>query len=124
MPHQAASPNNATVPAPPPQSAVRVDVYYESVIVSGQLDAWSSPTMIEAVLDLAGPGPSAIDLDLSDVTFLDSAGLRALTELTRKLPTMRIVAVSRQVMEILSMTAMTDLVSIHVWQRAEREEDQ
>jgi anti-anti-sigma factor len=104
-----------------PQNSVRVDVFYESVVVSGELDLWSSQAMVNAVLELAGPGPSAVDLDLSEVTFMDSAGLQALVELTAALSTMRIVAVSPQVLHVLAMTDMTDIVSIHVWERAGRE---
>jgi anti-anti-sigma factor len=99
----------------PPQNLVSIDVFYECVVVTGELDAWSTPALVEKVLQLAGPGGSAVDLDLSEVTFMDSRGLHALLELHQLLPTLRIVSVSTQGQRVLRMTNMTDIVSTHPW---------
>jgi anti-anti-sigma factor len=49
------------------------------LVLAGELDGPSSSTLLDAVIELLSTPPlSSIEIDLADVTFLDSAGLRAL----------------------------------------------
>ena len=63
----------------------RIDVYAATsssgctVSVSGEVDSTTAPGLRNCLLEvLARPGTTAVEVDLRDVTFLDSAGLSAL----------------------------------------------
>jgi anti-sigma B factor antagonist len=45
---------------------------------TGRMDVESSPSVRQAILDLAGQGITALVVDLSQVDFMDSSGLSAL----------------------------------------------
>ena len=63
------------------------------------IDAW-----------LATFGRAAIDIDLSGVTFLDAAALRALLSAVSRNPNMRIVAPSRVVERVLDLTGTRNIL--------------
>ena len=48
-----------------------------TLVLSGELDLAAAAGLETTVLDLCGEGVSAIELDLSQLTFMDSIGLRA-----------------------------------------------
>jgi anti-anti-sigma factor len=48
------------------------------VTVAGEMDMLSATVLQDAVADVLGRRPRRIELDLHDVTFLDSAGIRTL----------------------------------------------
>ena len=89
---------------------LRIDVIYERVIVAGEIDMSTSPVIVETVLALAGPARRPIDLDLSQVTFMDSKGLHALLQIRTQLPTLRVVALSKQVARLLELTGLTTTI--------------
>jgi anti-sigma B factor antagonist len=51
--------------------------------LAGELDLITAPALDEAVRDLPANGP--VTLDLSQLTFIDSSGLRAIAEISRNL---------------------------------------
>ena len=51
--------------------------------VRGELDIATSPRLAEAVTGVLGAGPTALVLDLSETTFLDSSGARQLVRAAR-----------------------------------------
>ena len=59
--------------------AVRVDAEHRTFFLSGELDRYSAPALEAAVsqADWLDAGP--VRFDLSELTFIDSSGLRALT---------------------------------------------
>ena len=57
------------------QEVVRDGVYW--IALSGELDLASASLLQETVNDLAGEAISAVVLDLSGLSFLDSTGVRA-----------------------------------------------
>ena len=73
------------------------------VAVSGELDIVSGPRMAQSFLKLATRSP-VLELDLSEVTFMDACGLRALLWLKQAVPTVRVVAMSQRVERILEIT--------------------
>ena len=91
----------------PQQALLNIDVISERVIAAGEIDMATAPVIMEAVLELAGPARCPIDLDLSQITFIDSSGLHALLQLVGQLPMMRVVACSRQVERLLELTGLT-----------------
>jgi len=54
------------------------------VRVAGDLDLGAVPEINAALAEVEARGPRAIAMDLSDVTHLDSTGLRALLESARR----------------------------------------
>ena len=53
---------------------------------------------------------ATIDLDLTDVAFMDSVGLRELLILKGSLPTLRVVAVSSRLRRTFALTGTTELL--------------
>ena len=50
-----------------------------TIAVSGEIDATTAPGLRSSLLEVLGrPGVDAVEVDLTGVTFLDSAGLSAL----------------------------------------------
>ena len=52
-----------------------------TVLLEGELDISSAPILVEDVSQVLADGPSEVVLDLRDLTFLDSSGLRAFFDL-------------------------------------------
>jgi anti-anti-sigma factor len=73
----------------------------------GELDMASSPELLGAVRQAAAAGP--LLLDLGGLEFMDSSGVRALDDLARELPTLRIAGdlppAVRRVLELTGMMA-------------------
>jgi anti-sigma B factor antagonist len=89
---------------------LKIDVFYERVIAAGELDLATSPAIEAAVVKLAGPDAFAIDLDLSQITFMDSSGLHSLLRLRALHPSIRVVAASDQVRRLLEITGLITLL--------------
>jgi anti-sigma B factor antagonist len=61
------------------ETTVSADRHLTTVWVAGELDRDSAGGLIEAFrVELAGPVPRMIEVDLSAVTFIDAAGVRSL----------------------------------------------
>ena len=73
------------------------------VKVSGEVDSLTAPELLDAVLRSA-----LCEVDLSEVSFMDSGGLHALIQLRAECEGFRIVAMSRVVQRLLDMTAMSE----------------
>ena len=78
------------------------------VKVSGEIDISSAPVMIEAVMRAM-----AVELDLSEVTFIDSTGLSGLINLRNSRGALAIVAVSPQVQRVLERTGLVESLLMH-----------
>lgn len=55
------------------------------VRVSGELDLASSPTLAAELEEAAASGEGPLILDVSDLTFIDSTGLRVLIDVAQRL---------------------------------------
>ena len=79
--------------------------------MSGELDDRSAAATSETVRRLAGVERTApFDLDLSDVTFIDSVGLRELLRLRQRVPMLRIVAVNTRIQRLFEITGTAELL--------------
>lgn len=76
------------------------------VRVAGEVDMHTAPTIEDAVMKLVDP----VQLDLGDVTFMDSTGLKVLLKLRRLRPEIRVVAVSPTVEHLLDLTRTRFLI--------------
>ena len=86
-----------------------------SISIGGELDTATSPRLISVVRDVVADRTERIDLDCSDVWFLDSAGVRALivvrNEAIRRGVDFALVRPSETVSRILDMTGLTALLT-------------
>ena len=92
-----------------PEGVLTVEVIDDRVYVAGELDGYSASRLREQ-LDELGASGTAIDLDLSEVTFIDSGGLHALTRLRQSFALLRVVAVSSRVERLLAVSGLTDVI--------------
>jgi anti-anti-sigma factor len=77
------------------------------ITVRGELDIVSVDGLLRRLVALAGPAPGEIALDLSQVTFIDCTGMRALSGINDYVQavggSVRIVAASRQVARLYNL---------------------
>lgn len=96
---------------PPPAAAVHV------IELSGRLDAVSTPATVKHIRSAIAEGQRYILLDMAQVTFLSSSGLRALLLARKDLlahgGTLRLCAIQPQVYEVFVLTGFTQVFAIH-----------
>jgi anti-sigma B factor antagonist len=94
---------------------VAVDGEVARVAISGELDGSSAPRLITTVHDIVSPVLRAIELDCAAVTFLDSAGVRALivsrNEATHNGIDLVLVHPSPPVSRVIEMTGLVGLLT-------------
>jgi serine/threonine-protein kinase RsbW len=85
--------------------------------LSGRLDAVRTDAAIEQVHGAITDGARKVLLDLSDVTFLSSSGLRALLLMRKELLAhdgeLRLCALRPEVQEVFALTGFTQVFTIH-----------
>lgn len=81
-----------------------------SIVVRGELDISAGPILDDAIRDVSDPG--SMTLDLADVTFIDSSGLRSLLNASRRAQAgggmVRLRGVGPEVQRLLEITGTTD----------------
>lgn len=84
--------------------------------VSGELDLATASTLEDALGEL----PSSADpvvVNLSECTFLDSAGMRVLLTAARRLTdehrSLRVVTADPRILRVLEITALDTLIAVH-----------
>ena len=93
------------------QGSFSIEQRGDCLRVSGELDDQCAAATAETVRRLAAADPTApFDLDLSDVTFIDSIGLRELLRLRQRVPMLRVVAVNTRVQRLLEITGTAELL--------------
>ncbi|MGH3264689.1 MAG: STAS domain-containing protein [Trebonia sp.] len=97
---------------------VRRSRYGTVVLVGGDLDVETDESFQAILLDVMRSYSPRLLLDLTSVTFMDCAGLRALVLTRRRAETrkgsVRLVAASPVVRRVIAMTRMTDSFPITV----------
>src|SRR5688572_11553379 len=91
-----------------PSKPFSIEVAEGRVKITGELDISSTPEMIETVMRAM-----TVELDLSDVTFIDSSGLSALINLRNSRAALHIVAVSPNVQRVLECTCLVETLLTH-----------
>jgi len=85
------------------------------VTVEGELDLHTARTLMGTVDDtLTTPDLAAIVIDLSGVTFLDSATLHVLIRAKQRNVSMKVVNPSATVLRLLDLTGTRDYLMNHV----------
>ena len=84
------------------------------VAVSGRVDTITAPELEKCITENTD-GVKELILDLSDINYTSSAGLRVLLKaqkLMNKQGSMKVTGVQSEVMEILNMTGFSDILTI------------
>ena len=101
----------------PKEFEVTVESAGEEVLVarvSGDLDLATSPRFSEALA--AAPAARRVVIDLTDCTFLDSSGVRALVQAVREIPEgeRRVdVVAGPAILRVLEITGVDRMVPVH-----------
>lgn len=88
------------------------------VVVSGELDVGSAPTLLRYLLDLMTAPIDTITLDLNELSFIDSSGLKALIAARADAETVGITLTLRDVAaqprRVLELTGLDELFDLDV----------
>jgi len=87
-----------------------IEVNDDVISLSGDLDAHTAPRLDEAVNDLVRAGKQRIVLEMSEVGFVDSSGLRSMIRARNEGGDRDVViqSPSNATMRLLEITGMTD----------------
>jgi anti-sigma B factor antagonist len=87
-----------------------------TLILSGELDLAVAAGLEATILGLSGEGVSAVELDLSRLTFMDSSGLRAVLRAHELCAEhgcdFLVIPGSGQVQRLLELTGTTDVLPL------------
>lgn len=99
--------------------SVRVDAtsHEEPVVaVSGEIDIASAPRLKRQLIELAHGAPTAIVIDMSDVSFMDSTGLVVLSLSRKQLEhnggKLILAGLQPQILRLLQLAGLDDVFSI------------
>ena len=97
---------------------VRRDGDTTLVVLSGELDMHSADQLSTAVADAVDPATREIDIDARDLSFTDSAGLRALLlahdNAEANGAVLRLTHVSHHLDRLLDMTGLREVLGVPV----------
>ncbi|EFL51721.1 anti-sigma-factor antagonist [Solidesulfovibrio fructosivorans JJ]] len=86
------------------------------IAFSGEIDFSVTPAVRERLWELVGKAGKHIELDLADLTYIDSSGLALLLELRKQLAeadrTVAIRSISPQVRKLFNLTQLSDLFGL------------
>ena len=85
-----------------------------SIVLGGRLDTTTAPALDKTINEDVGEVKNLV-LDLKDLEYISSAGLRVLLSAQKKMQkigTMKVVNVREEVMEVFEMTGFADILTI------------
>jgi anti-sigma B factor antagonist len=99
----------------PVDFAVDVDQRADCVVVrvTGELDMATADTFGDALNTAVVSSTPHVILDLSECSFVDSAGMRIVTATIKQAQRVSIVASEPAVLRVLEITAVDTMVSVH-----------
>ena len=81
--------------------------------LSGHIDSANAPAVEAGIMQLRESCPhEGLILDLKDLTYISSAGLRMVLRLGKLEPSFRLINASPEVYEILDITGFTEMFSV------------
>ena len=90
-----------------------------TIALSGHIDSGNAPAVEAEIMDIRGNQPhSALVLDLKDLVYISSAGLRVVLRLRKLEEDFKLVNVSAEVYEILDMTGFTEMMTVEKARRS------
>ena len=82
--------------------------------IEGRLDTTTAPTLEKTINEILD-GVTELILDMNQLTYVSSAGLRVLLSTQKKMNkigTMKLIGVCEDVMEVFEMTGFVDILNI------------
>ncbi len=93
------------------------DVAQYVISVSGEVDLATSPELDSAIIAALASGASALAVDLSNVTFMDSSGLgvivRGLKRCREADIELDLVITNERVLKVFGITGLDQVIPIH-----------
>ncbi len=93
------------------------DVARYVILVSGEVDLATSPELDSAIIAALDSGASALAIDLSSVTFMDSSGLgvivRGLKRCREAGIELDLVITNERVLKVFGITGLDQVIPIH-----------
>ena len=84
-----------------------------TIYLSGHIDTANAPEIEKEILDISSSTPhDTLIIDMADLTYISSVGLRIMLKLKKSEKDMKIVNVSSEVYEIFDMTGFTEIIQI------------
>ncbi len=87
------------------------------IVVPGEIDLTIADGLRDALLEVLNAGALGLIVDMSATTFLDSAGISAITRAARRASAsgavIRLVAVTAPVLRVLSLVGIDRLIDVH-----------
>ncbi len=81
--------------------------------LTGRIDSNNAAQVEQAITEkLNGDGDRTVTLDMADLEYISSAGLRVILRLKKNHPDLRITNVNSEVYEILEMTGFTEMMPV------------
>ena len=91
---------------------LRLTVDANVVSVSGEIDMDSVGLLRAALIDAAGAGPDGVVIDMAQVTFMDSTGLRELLDFRQQGHQLAVTKPSETVLKLMRLTATAPLFGL------------
>ena len=84
-----------------------------TIFLDGHIDSTNSKSFEDAVMGILASQPhTGLVLDLSDLIYISSAGLRVMLKLRKKYPDLSLINASSEVYEIFDVTGFTEMMSV------------
>ena len=86
------------------------------LVVAGELDMLTAPQLNQAIDTELGAGPEVLVIDLSEITFMDSAGLAVLLSAHRDSgdgTSLRVVANQRATLRPMQLTGVDEYLALY-----------
>ena len=84
-----------------------------TIYLSGHIDTANAPEIEKEILNISSSTPhDTLIIDMADLTYISSVGLRIMLKLKKSEKDMKIVNVSSEVYEIFDMTGFTEIMQI------------
>ena len=84
-----------------------------TIFLKGHIDSANAPEVEERITEIRGSVPhQSVVMDLQDLQYISSAGLRIILRLRKRLPDLKLINVSQDIYEILEMTGFTEMIEV------------
>ena len=84
-----------------------------TIFLKGHIDSANAPEVENRITEIRGSVPhQSVVMDLQDLQYISSAGLRIILRLRKRLPDLKLINVSQDIYEILEMTGFTEMIEV------------
>ncbi|MBQ6680407.1 MAG: anti-sigma factor antagonist [Lachnospiraceae bacterium] len=84
-----------------------------TIFLKGHIDSANAPEVEDRITEIRGSVPhQSVVMDLQDLQYISSAGLRIILRLRKRLPDLKLINVSQDIYEILEMTGFTEMIEV------------